>query len=81
MLCPKSVLALAMGASLAAGAAAQTKPARKTSNTESKLPTGPAVGQKIPPFEAVDQNGKRQTFESLKGPNGLLLLFHRSADW
>ena len=80
MLCPKSLIALAMSAALTIGAAAQTKPAQKTS-TESKLATGPAVGRKIPPFEAVDQNGKRQTFESLKGPNGLLLLFHRSADW
>jgi hypothetical protein len=29
----------------------------------------------------VDQSGRRQTFESLKGAKGLLLLFHRSADW
>lgn len=78
MLCPKSIIALAIGATLVAGAAAQTK---KVSTAETKLATGPAVGQKIPPFEAVDQNGKRQTFESLKGPNGLLLMFHRSADW
>lgn len=78
MFCPKPLIALAMGACLLPGAAAQSKKAVKT---ETKLATGPAVGQKIPPFEAVDQNGKRQTFESLKGPNGLLLLFHRSADW
>jgi hypothetical protein len=39
------------------------------------------VGEKIPSFEAVDQSGRRQTFESLRGPNGLLLLFYRSADW
>ncbi len=43
--------------------------------------TGPAVGQHIPDFEAVDQHGDRQTFDSLKGPNGLLLVFVRSADW
>ena len=43
--------------------------------------TGPAVGSKIPPFEAIDQNGAHQTFESLKGPKGLALLFVRSADW
>lgn len=78
MLCPKSLIALAMGAFLLSGAAAQSK---KAARTETRLASGPAVGQKIPPFEAVDQNGKRQTFESLKGPNGLLLLFHRSADW
>ncbi len=45
------------------------------------IPTGPEVGAKIPEFEAVDQTGKRQTFETLKGPKGLLLLFYRSADW
>jgi hypothetical protein len=45
------------------------------------LPTGPAVGQPIPEFEAVDQSGRRQTFQTLRGPKGLLLLFHRSADW
>lgn len=44
-------------------------------------PTGPAVGESIPAFEAVDQFGRTQTFDSLKGSNGLLLLFHRSADW
>ncbi|MBI5085619.1 MAG: hypothetical protein HZB13_13590 [Acidobacteria bacterium] len=43
--------------------------------------TGPEVGQKIPAFEAMDQNGKLQTLESLRGPKGLVLLFVRSADW
>jgi len=45
------------------------------------LPTGPEVGAKVPAFEAVDQTGKTQSLDSLSGPNGLLLLFHRSADW
>ena len=44
-------------------------------------PTGPNVGQKIPAFEARDQNGRAQTFETLKGRKGLVLLFVRSADW
>ena len=43
--------------------------------------TGPAVGETIPDFAAVDQSGKRRSFADLAGPNGLLLLFHRSADW
>jgi hypothetical protein len=43
--------------------------------------TGPAVGQKIPPFRAPDQNGRMQDFNSMKGPNGLALYFMRSADW
>ncbi len=43
--------------------------------------TGPEVGARIPDFEAVDLNGKRQTFATLTGPKGLLLVFARSADW
>ncbi len=42
---------------------------------------GPAVGQPIPRFEARDQDGRRRDFESLAGPNGLVLVFFRSADW
>ena len=45
------------------------------------FPTGPQVGERIPAFAVVDRLGRRQTFDSLKGPRGLLLLFHRSADW
>ena len=48
---------------------------------DKELKTGPRVGSKIPPFEASDQFGKRQTLESLRGPKGLALLFVRSADW
>jgi hypothetical protein len=43
--------------------------------------TGPAVGSRIPEFEARDQQNRRQDFESLRGPKGLMLLFYRSADW
>ena len=50
-------------------------------SAQSEIPTGPDVGEKIPSFEAVDQSGRRQTFETLKGANGLLMLFYRSADW
>jgi hypothetical protein len=48
---------------------------------DGNMKTGPAVGEKIPPFEAVDQNGRIRDFDSIKGPNGALLLFYRSADW
>ena len=44
-------------------------------------PVGPDVGARIPPFELADQQGNPQTFESLRGPRGLLLVFQRSADW
>ena len=43
--------------------------------------TGPAVGEKIPPFRAPDQNGRMQDFNSIKGPKGAALYFLRSADW
>src|ERR1700688_4618116 len=42
---------------------------------------GLAVGQKAPNFSARDEFGHLQTLESLKGPNGTVLLFFRSADW
>jgi len=42
---------------------------------------GLSVGQKAPNFSARDEFGRVQTLESLKGPNGTVLLFFRSADW
>jgi len=42
---------------------------------------GLAVGQKAPPFSIRDQSGRVQTLETLKGTNGTVLLFFRSADW
>jgi peroxiredoxin len=45
------------------------------------LHTGPEIGKRIPDFAAADQTGKQQTFASLRGPKGLVLMFIRSADW
>jgi cytochrome oxidase Cu insertion factor (SCO1/SenC/PrrC family) len=42
---------------------------------------GPGVGQPLIAFEARDQGGAPRNLDSLKGPNGLALLFFRSADW
>ncbi len=42
---------------------------------------GPRVGEVIPPFEAPDQSGRRQTFETIRGPAGALIVFIRSTDW
>ena len=42
---------------------------------------GPQVGERVPEFRLPDQNGRIQTLESIMGPNGAMLLFHRSADW
>jgi len=42
---------------------------------------GLAVGQKAPAFSIRDQFGHVQTLDTLKGSNGTVLLFFRSADW
>ena len=42
---------------------------------------GLAVGKKAPAFTARDQFGRLQTLDTLKGTNGTILLFFRSADW
>jgi hypothetical protein len=46
-----------------------------------RMSIGLAVGQKAPAFTVHDQFGGVQTLNSLKGPNGTVLLFFRSADW
>jgi hypothetical protein len=42
---------------------------------------GLAVGQRAPAFSVRDQFGRIQTLETLKGSNGTVLVFFRSADW
>ena len=42
---------------------------------------GLEVRSKIPAFELRDQKGDKQSNETLKGTNGTILLFFRSADW
>jgi len=42
---------------------------------------GPQIGEQVPDFSLPDQNGQIHTLESIMGPNGAMLLFHRSADW
>lgn len=41
----------------------------------------PSPGSRIPEFRLQDQNGAIQTFESIRGPKGAMLVFYRSADW
>jgi hypothetical protein len=43
--------------------------------------TGPDPGERIPEFALPDQSGAIRTLNDLAGPNGLFLVFHRSADW
>ena len=42
---------------------------------------GLAVGQAAPNFSLHDQFGRKHTLDFLKGANGTVLLFFRSADW
>ena len=42
---------------------------------------GPQIGDQIPEFRLPDQNGQIHSLDSIMGPNGAMLLFHRSADW
>jgi hypothetical protein len=43
--------------------------------------TGPEIGAKVPDFTLPDQAGRNRSLHDLTGPNGLLLVFSRSADW
>lgn len=49
--------------------------------TMASFDPGPRIGEPLPPFQAVDQDGRARDFLSLKGPKGLALLVYRSADW
>jgi len=42
---------------------------------------GLPVGAKAPAFALRDQFDRAQSNATLKGPNGTILLFFRSADW
>jgi AhpC/TSA family len=43
--------------------------------------TGLTVGQQVPAFSLLDQQGRTQTLKSVSGPKGTMLVFFRSADW
>ena len=66
-----ATLALALGQSPAPSGSPGVDPAT----------LGPRVGDAMPGFEALDQDGRTRNFESLTGKNGLVFVFFRSADW
>jgi len=43
--------------------------------------SGPEIGESIPDFSAYDQNGNLVGLSDVMGPNGAMVVFHRSADW
>ena len=62
----------------APGPAASPRPAAAAASGSGP---GPVVGAALPAFEAPDQDGQTRTFETLRGPHGLLLNFNRSVLW
>ena len=44
------------------------------------FPSGPQIGQSVPPFSLPDQKGHTITYHP-DGKHQSLILFHRSADW
>ena len=66
------VFALAASSALAAQRSAETIDVQKL---------GPRVGAAVPAFNLPDQTGQRRTLHSVMGPNGVVLVFFRSADW
>ena len=70
-----------MGAGIGMSLAQTPDKAAEKTPPPPEITTGPEAGEKAPDFEVVDHHGRTQTLKSLSGPNGLLLLFHRSADW
>jgi hypothetical protein len=55
--------------------------AKHVNATNDAYATGPEPGQRIPDFSLPDQDGTPRSLVNLAGPNGLLLVFYRSADW
>ena len=42
---------------------------------------GPQIGERVPDFNLPDQSGQVHSLDSIMGPNGVMLVFFRSADW
>jgi hypothetical protein len=55
--------------------------AKHVNATNDNYATGPEPGQRLPDFALPDQTGVLKSLADLAGSNGLLLVFHRSADW
>ena len=55
--------------------------AKHVAATNDRYTTGPEPGEPIPAFALSDQTGVSRSLANLTGPNGLLLVFHRSAEW
>ena len=55
--------------------------AQRSAETIDVQKLGPQVGVAVPAFNLPDQTGQPRTLQSVMGPNGVVLVFFRSADW
>jgi hypothetical protein len=55
--------------------------AKHVNATNDNYTTGPEPGEPLPEFSLPDQHGLARSLKNLTGASGLLLVFHRSADW
>jgi len=77
--CPILAAASLMLTSPSDGTAQALPPAAKAPLNLSTV--GPQIGQQVPEFRLMDQNGRAWTRDSIAGPKGAMLVFFRSADW
>jgi hypothetical protein len=75
------VLGIALAIVLVIGMVDMVRDAMQARTPIDVASLGPQVGERVPAFSLPDQNGQVRTLESILGPNGAMLLFHRSADW
>lgn len=75
----KSTLAGILLATLLTCAPGKTAQANDSTFDITKI--GPQAGDTVPGFTLPDQEGREHTLKSLMGPNGLVLVIYRSADW
>ena len=77
----KTLMRIAMLTALAVAIVGLPSRAMQSRTPISVAELGPQVGEQVPTFSLADQNGRLRTLDSVLGPNGAILLFHRSADW
>jgi hypothetical protein len=76
---PVTVAAAAVGLFLVVGAGSDGPQQSPVLPDVQKL--GPQPGDRVPDFTLNDQHNRPRTLTSLVGPQGLMLVFYRSADW
>ena len=73
-----TIMLISAATGLVTAAGAQPKP---EAQTPAAAIDALETGENAPAFSLEDQFGTTQTLKNLKGKNGTILLFFRSADW